>query len=89
MIGSPLFTKMTLRLANGKTFTVEAENNSEKNVYVQSATLDGKTLHVPVITYDEILQGATLNFVLGPEPSHWAADWRPLSIEKAPHAGMP
>ena len=89
MIGSPLFQKMTLRLANGKTFTVEAENNSDRNVYIQSATLDGKPLQVPVIAYTDILRGATLRFAMGPQPSHWAADWRPLSIEKAPHAEMP
>ena len=80
MIGSPLFKKMTLRLDNGKTLTVIAENNSDKNVYIQSATLDGKMLNKPVIHYDQIMAGATLKFVMGPSPSQWGSSWKPLPI---------
>lgn len=80
MIGSPLFSKMALRLADGKHFTVTAENNSPANVYIQSATLDGKTLNIPEITYEQIVSGATLKLVMGPSPSKWAADWKPEPI---------
>jgi predicted alpha-1,2-mannosidase len=82
MIGSPLFTKMTLRLANGRLFTVSAENNSAKNVYIQSATLNGKPLSIPVIRYDDIVAGATLKLVMGPTPSRWASDWAPPPIPR-------
>ena len=85
MIGSPLFHRMSIRLANGKTFTVIAEGNSDANVYIQSATLDGKPLTRPVITWEEILSGATLKFKMGPNPSQWAADWHPAPIA-VPHA---
>jgi len=88
MIGSPLFAKMALRLANGKTLSVVAENNSETNVYIQSATLNGKALDKPVITYDQIMAGATLNLVMGPSPSKWGADWRPAAIESTFGAAM-
>jgi predicted alpha-1,2-mannosidase len=77
MIGSPLFTKMTLRLSNGKLFTVTAENNSSKNIYIQSASLNGKELKIPVIHYDEIEAGASLKLVMGPRASKWASDWKP------------
>lgn len=80
MIGSPLFPKMTLRLANGKTLTVIAENNSDKNVYIQSATFNGKALDKPVLRYDQIMAGATLKFVMGPSPSSWGSDWKPAPI---------
>jgi len=83
MIGSPLFTKMTLRLANGKQLTVSAENNSAKNVYIQSATLNGKPLAIPVIRYDDILAGASLRLVMGPAPSKWASDWTPAPLPGA------
>jgi predicted alpha-1,2-mannosidase len=83
MIGSPLFPKMTLRLANGKTLTVIAENNSDKNVYIQSATLNGKALDKPVLRYDQIMAGATLKFVMGPSPSSWGSDWKPAPIAPA------
>jgi predicted alpha-1,2-mannosidase len=81
MIGSPLFGKMSLRLANGKRFTVVAENNSKENVYVQSATLNGKALTRPVIRYEDIMAGSTLRFVMGAKPSQWAADWRAVAIQ--------
>ena len=80
MIGSPLFRRMSLRLSSGKTFTVIAENNSDKNVYIQSATLDRKPLEKPLITWEEIQSGATLKLVMGPNPSKWAANWKPSPI---------
>ncbi|QNI36766.1 GH92 family glycosyl hydrolase [Edaphobacter albus] len=80
MIGSPMFGKMSLRLANGKTFTVIAKNNSSTNLYIQSATLNGKSLDKPVLTYNQIMQGSTVEFVMGPQPSKWASQWEPKAI---------
>lgn len=31
----------------------------------------------PVIRYDQIMAGGTLEFVMGARPSRWASDWRP------------
>jgi predicted alpha-1,2-mannosidase len=89
LIGSPLFNKMSLTLANGKTFTVTAQNNSAKNVYIQSAKLNGKPLTVPVLTYEDILAGATLDLVMGPTPSTWAADWNPAPLPGVAHGLKP
>lgn len=69
VIGSPLFKKETISLENGHTFTIEAEGNSEENIYIQSATLNGKPLERNYITYGEIVNGGTLHFVMGPEPN--------------------
>jgi predicted alpha-1,2-mannosidase len=80
MIGSPLYRGISLKLDNGKTFRVEAENNSETNVYIQSATLDNKLLEIPVITWEQIQSGTTLHFVMGPRPSPWGSKWRPALI---------
>jgi predicted alpha-1,2-mannosidase len=85
MIGSPLFSEMSLRLENGKTFRVVAENNSATNVYIQSATLNGRPLSQPVLRYDDILAGATLKVVMGAHPSTWAATWKPASISDTQH----
>jgi predicted alpha-1,2-mannosidase len=79
VIGSPLFSRTVLALPNGRRFTIVARDNSPANVYVQSATLDGKPLGVPLITHRQILAGGTLEFVMGPKPSRWAADWKPGS----------
>src|SRR3546814_9916616 len=42
IIGSPLFDDASLDMGNGKTLRIVARNNSDTNVYIQSATLDGK-----------------------------------------------
>jgi predicted alpha-1,2-mannosidase len=72
-IFSPLFDKVTIRLdpqyAKGGTFTITAKNNSPANVYIQSATLNGKPLNRCWITYREITTGGNLDLVLGPDPN--------------------
>src|SRR5580692_10524218 len=50
MIGSPMYSRVSIRLQNGKTFSVIAESVSARNLYIQSATLDGKPLNEPLIT---------------------------------------
>ncbi len=77
MIGSPLYSRMSIKLANGKTFSVVADHNSTTNLYIQSATLDNKPLDVPLITWEQIQSGATLHLVMGPNPSKWASRWQP------------
>ncbi|RXH56392.1 Alpha-1,2-mannosidase [Granulicella sibirica] len=76
MIGSPMFEAMSIRLANDKTFTVRAPHNSATNVYIQSATLNGKPLNIPVIHYDDIMNGATLELTMGSNPSKWASNFK-------------
>ncbi|MEZ2348664.1 GH92 family glycosyl hydrolase [Terriglobus sp. RCC_193] len=83
MIGSPMYGRMSLKLANGKTFTVIADNNSRSNVYIQSATLNVKPLDKPVITWKQIQSGTTLHVIMGAKPSRWASAWRPSFPEDA------
>jgi predicted alpha-1,2-mannosidase len=80
MIGSPIFTKTTLYLPNGKTFVISAENNSPDNVYIQSARLNAQSLDKPILTYAQIEAGGSLDFVMGATPSTWASRWRPLPL---------
>jgi len=79
LIGSPLFARTTLELPNGKRFVISAQNNSVANVYIQSASLNGKPLDMPIVTHQQILAGGKLDFVMGPQPSQWAAGWKPAS----------
>lgn len=72
VIGSPLFDKATVNVGGGKTFTVVAKNNSDKNIYVQSARLNGKTLKNSYVDFNDIRHGGTLELVMGPKPSKWA-----------------
>lgn len=72
-LGSPLFEKITVQLDPdyypGRTFTIEARNNSPENVYVQRAYLNGKRLSRPRIPFAAIAEGGTLLFEMGPEPA--------------------
>ena len=72
VIGSPLFDKATVNVGGGKTFTVVAKNNSDKNIYVQSARLNGKTLKNSYVDFNDIRRGGTLELVMGLKPSKWA-----------------
>ena len=68
-IGSPIFEKTTMNLPNGKTFVIKAENVSDKNFYIQSATLNGADFNKTSISHTDILNGGILHFVMGSEPN--------------------
>jgi putative alpha-1,2-mannosidase len=74
-IGSPVFSKVTIRLENGKTFTLIAHNCSEKNKYIQSARMNGMELRSPWFTHRQLLNGGVLELNMGPKPNkQWGAD---------------
>lgn len=70
-IGSPMYKKVTIDLGEqfgrGKTFTIEAKNASRKNVYVQSAKLNGKPLNTFQFSAKELLTGGSLVLEMGSE----------------------
>jgi predicted alpha-1,2-mannosidase len=75
VIGSPAVSKAEVRLSNGKTLTVVAKELSEKNIYVQSLTVNGKAWNSPFLPHSEIKDGGELVFVMGPEPNkQWGTD---------------
>jgi putative alpha-1,2-mannosidase len=69
IFGSPLFNKVVVNVGGGKTFTIEAKNNSAKNIYIQSAKLNGKRYTRSYIDYKDIMKGGILEFVMGDQPS--------------------
>ncbi|MBP1538861.1 MAG: GH92 family glycosyl hydrolase [Prevotella sp.] len=69
VLGSPSFRKATIHLSNGKTFTVSAPANSEANVYIKSARLNGKNHTRAFLTYDEIMRGGTLELTMSATPN--------------------
>ncbi|MBT8300215.1 MAG: glycoside hydrolase family 92 protein, partial [Maribacter sp.] len=68
-IGSPLFEKTTIQLPGEKTFVINAPNTSDKNIYVQSVKLNGESLQRTYIHHDELMNGGTLDFDMGPDPN--------------------
>ena len=82
IIGSPSFPRMSICLENGKTFTILAHNANEKNVYIQSARLNGKEYDKNYFTHQDIVQGGTLEFQMGPNPNpNWGASTLSLPPE--------
>lgn len=64
-IGTPLFRRMKLHLANGNTFSVIANNLSKKNIYIQSVKVNGKPYDKSFITHSMIMDGDTVVFEMG------------------------
>ncbi len=71
VIGTPLLPKAVIHLADGKTFTIEAPRRSEKDIYIQSAKLNGKPLKGFILRHADITAGGNLTFVMGSKPSKW------------------
>ncbi|MFA4948727.1 MAG: GH92 family glycosyl hydrolase [Candidatus Krumholzibacteriia bacterium] len=68
VIGSPSVKKAVMNLSSGKTFTMIAEKLSDRNVYIQSVVLNGKSWNVPFLPYDELKNGGRIVFTMGPKP---------------------
>ncbi|MDQ0584029.1 GH92 family glycosyl hydrolase [Streptomyces rishiriensis] len=88
-VGSPLFTKATVHLENGKDLVVKAPKNSAKNVYVQGLKVNGRAWTSTSLSHALLAKGGVLEFDMGPRPSPWGSGKNagPVSItqdEKAP-----
>ncbi len=80
IIGSPLFDKVTIHLENGKDLVIEAKNNSDENVYIQSMTWDGEAYNDCFINHADLIGGGHIVFEMGSEPSAWGVDSDPASL---------
>jgi predicted alpha-1,2-mannosidase len=69
VLGTPLFKKITLRLANGKQFVINAPANSAENKYIQSAQLNGQTWDRNWLNHFDLQKGGTFNLVMGAKPN--------------------
>ncbi len=69
VLGSPLFNKITLYLENGKTFTVQADQNSKKNVYIREAFLNGRKYTKNLISHEDIMKGGVLKLEMDSIPN--------------------
>lgn len=74
-IGSPAFSYAKINLSNGNTFEIVAENYSEENKYIQSATLNGTTWNKPWFSHSDIENGGKLVLVMGNKANKkWGSD---------------
>lgn len=72
-ITSPVFDSVEIslnpRYYEGKTFKIVARNNSEKNIYIQAAHLNGKPHHSYKLFHRVLAEGGTLELELGANPN--------------------
>ena len=83
IFGSPIVDKATLKVGKDKIFTIVANNNSPKNIYIQSVKLNGKDYTKSYITHTDISNGGELIFEMGSKPSQFGvnpAD-RPVAVQ--------
>ncbi|MFE5482586.1 GH92 family glycosyl hydrolase [Streptomyces sp. NPDC056527] len=88
-IGSPLFSKVTVRMDNGRTLVVEAPRNSAKNLYVQGVKVDGRQWNSTALPHDLLAKGGTLKFEMGPKPSAWGTGVNAGPVSLTPAGGTP
>ena len=69
VMGAPLFKKATLHLENGRDFVINAPENSDKNFYIESATLGGKNYTKNYLDHYEMMKGGTLNLKMSDKPN--------------------
>lgn len=62
--GSPVIDRATINLPDNKTFIIKAENNSEDNIYIEKAFLNGKPYEKNYIEYSDIVNGGELVFYM-------------------------
>ncbi|WP_111595043.1 GH92 family glycosyl hydrolase [Chitinophaga dinghuensis] len=69
VLGTPLFSKLTMTLEDGKVMEIEAPGNSDKNLYVQKASLNGNDYTKNWISHEDLQKGGKLIFNMGAEPA--------------------
>ena len=68
VVGTPLFNKVTINLKKNRHFIIEAKNRTDKNFYIQSATLNQKAYNNLYIKHSDIVNGGRLVFEMGSTP---------------------
>jgi predicted alpha-1,2-mannosidase len=68
-IGTPLFKEVRFHLEHGKTFVFKARGVSAKNIYIQSARLNGRPYDKPYLTHTDIMNGGEIIYEMGPTPN--------------------
>lgn len=69
VFGTPTFKEMEIEVGRDKTFEIEAEGLSKKNIYIQSVTYNGQPYTKSYITHEIIASGGKLVFKMGSKPN--------------------
>jgi predicted alpha-1,2-mannosidase len=72
-IGSPLFTKATIHLENGKDIVINAPGNDASTVYLRALRVNGRAHTSSSLPHSALANGAVLDFEMAREPTNWAS----------------
>lgn len=67
-LGSPVIKTAAIKLENGRTVRITAQDQSAANVYVSEVLLNGKRLDRRYLTYDDINRGGEVLFKMSASP---------------------
>ena len=84
VLGSPALDKAVIKVSGNNPFTIEANNNSDSNIYINSIRYNGKPYKKSYITHDMIVSGGLLEIEMGSQPNkEFGADTasRPYSVK--------
>jgi putative alpha-1,2-mannosidase len=81
LTGTPVFTHVRVQVGQGRSFQINAPASSPVNLYVQSAELNGQTIHRAWLTHSELTAGGTLLLNMGPTPSPWDTEAPPGGVQ--------
>jgi predicted alpha-1,2-mannosidase len=73
VIGSPLFSSVTVQLAGNHTLQINAPAASYDNPYVQSLNINGYATTRLWLPWSSVRNGTTLNFTLGRSATNWGS----------------
>jgi predicted alpha-1,2-mannosidase len=82
-IGSPSFTRSTIKLPAGKKLVISAPAASPENKYIASATLNGKPWNQAWLRHADLINGAVLELEMVPTPTDWGTKVLPPSYSSA------
>ncbi len=70
-IGSPIFQEVEVNLNqsiySGRSLLLKTNNNSYRNVYIQSVLIDGVPYKNTFLRWEDLIYGKTIVFTMGPE----------------------
>ena len=69
VLGAPLFKKLTINLENGKKVVINAPNNSDSNLYINTMNFNGKPYDLNWLSHKALLQGGVINYNMSATPN--------------------
>lgn len=71
LVNGPRYKKVTIQMENGKNIVIYGNGASQENMFIQSATLNGKKLKQAWFRHSDIKNGAVFEFNMGATASGW------------------